>query len=330
MQSILTGDSALVLAVLAFTAFLLLAEGIYLLWRSSKGAEATRLKNRLRSLSASTDRSGQSQVLKLRMLSELPAVERVLQGMPRMRRLDELLLQSGLRWTVSGVLMATLTAFAFGWMLADQVFYLSSLITLGIAAATASLPLLQVLRRRHRRLAAIERQLPDTLDLMTRALRAGHAFPAALKMAGEETAEPIAGEFRTVHDQMNFGVSVQQALTNLSGRVPITDLRYFVVAVLIQRESGGNLTEILTSLSNLIRQRAKLLGRIKVLSSEGRLSAYILCAMPFALAFVLNLANPKFMSVMWTDPLGISMVKYLLLMMAFGALMMRKIVRIRV
>lgn len=330
MQSILAGNNVLVLAVLAFTAFLLMVEGIYLLWRSSRGAEATRLKTRLQALAASTDRSAQSQVLKLRMLSELPAVERVLQQMPRMRRLDGLLLQSGLRWTVSGVLVGMVGGFVVGWVMATQVFYLSTIITLGIALATASLPLLHVLRARSRRLAAIERQLPDTLDLMTRALRAGHAFTAALKMAGEETAEPIAGEFRTVHDQMNFGVSLQQALTNLSERVPITDLRYFVVAVLIQRESGGNLTEILTGLSQLIRQRAKLLARIKVLSSEGRLSAYILCAMPFGLAFVMNLANPEFMSLLWTDPLGISIIKTMLTLMVCGALLMRKIVRIRI
>jgi len=330
MPSILAGNNVFVLAVLAFTAFLLLAEGLYLLWRSSKGAEATRLKKRLGALAGSLDRSSQSHVLKLRMLSELPAFERVLQRVPRMQRLDAMLLQSGLRWTVSGVLLAMAGGFVLGWVLADQLLYFSGLITLGMAMAFGALPLLYVVRARSKRLAAIERQLPDTLDLMTRALRAGHAFTAALKMAGEETSEPIAGEFRTVHDQMNFGVSLQQALTNLSERVPITDLRYFVVAVLIQRESGGNLTEILTGLSHLIRQRAKLLGRIKVLSSEGRLSAYILCAMPFALAFVMNLANPKFMSVLWTDPLGISIVKYMLLMMLFGALMMRKIVRIRI
>ncbi|NUO72421.1 MAG: type II secretion system F family protein [Frateuria sp.] len=330
MQSLFAGNNILVFAILAFTAFLLLTESLYLLWRSSKGAEATRLKSRLQALTASSDRSSQSQVLKLRMLSELPSVERVLRRMPRMRHLDELLLQSGLRWTVSGLLLGTAGAFVAGWIFATQMFYLSTLITLAIAATSAALPTLYVLRGRSRRLAAIQRQLPDTLDLMTRALRAGHAFTTALKMAGEETAEPIAGEFRTVHDQMNFGVSLQQALTNLSERVPITDLRYFVVAVLIQRESGGNLTEILTGLSNLIRQRAKLQARIKVLSSEGRLSAYILCAMPFALAFVMNLVNPEFMSLLWTDPLGISIIKTMLALMVFGALLMRKIVRIRI
>ncbi|MBK0394013.1 type II secretion system F family protein [Ramlibacter algicola] len=326
----LGNNEFLVLVVLAFTATLLLIESLYLLWRSSRGAEATRLKRRLASLAATRDRSGQSQLLKQRMLSELPAFERTLQRMPRMRHLDRMLQQSGLSWTVSGVLLAMVGCTVVGWTLADQLINFSGFLKPAMAAVAGSLPLLYVLRARSRRLATIERQLPDTLDLMTRALRAGHAFTAALKMAGEETAEPIAGEFRTVHDQMNFGVSMHQALTNLSERVQITDLRYFVVAVLIQRESGGNLTEILTGLSSLIRQRAKLLAKVKVLSSEGRLSAWILGLMPFALAFVLNLANPKFMSVLWTDPLGITIVKYMLVLMALGAVLMRKIVRIRV
>ena len=140
---------------------------------------------------------------------------------------------------------------------------------------------------------------------MTRALQAGHAFTSALKMAGEEMVDPVAGEFRTVHDEVNFGVSLEQALTHLSERVPLTDLRYFVVAVLIQRESGGNLTEILGNLSRLIRERLKLLAKIKVLSAENRMSAWILGLMPFFLAGVLYLANPKFMSPLWTDPIGI-------------------------
>ena len=185
-------------------------------------------------------------------------------------------------------------------------------------------------RKRAQRLASIERQLPDTLDLLTRALRAGHAFTAGLKMAGEELSDPIAAEFRTVHDEINFGVSLEQALTNLSERVPLTDMRYFVVAVLIQRDSGGNLTEILGNLSRLIRERAKLLAKVKVLSSEGRMSAWILALLPFALGGAMYLANPKFMGPMFTDPMGITMLKYLLTMMLIGVLVLRRIVRIRV
>jgi tight adherence protein B len=142
--------------------------------------------------------------------------------------------------------------------------------------------------------------------------------------------DPMAAEFRIVHDEVNFGVSLEQALTHLSERVPLADLRYFVVAVLIQRDSGGNLTEILGNLSKLIRERLKLLAKVRVLSSEGRMSAWILGLMPFFLAGVMNLANPGFMSPLWTDPIGISMLKVMLTMMLVGAVVMRRIIRIRV
>jgi tight adherence protein B len=172
--------------------------------------------------------------------------------------------------------------------------------------------------------------LPDALDLVTRALRSGHSFSSGLQMIGEEMAEPIANEFRIVSDEVNFGVSLQQALTNLSERVPLTDLRYFVVAVLVQRDSGGNLTEVLGNLSRLVRERLKLYGKVRVLSSEGRLSAWIVGSMPFALAGVMNLVNPSFMSPLWKDPIGIAIIKYMLILMAFGVLILRKIIKIRV
>jgi tight adherence protein B len=149
-------------------------------------------------------------------------------------------------------------------------------------------------------------------------------------MIGDEMSEPIAGEFRMVADEVGFGVSLQQALTNMSERVPLTDLRYFVVSVLIQRDSGGNLTEVLGNLSRLIRDRLKLLARVRVLSAEGRLSAWILGLMPFALVALLNAFNPEFMSPLWTDPIGITAVKYMLGLMVIGAVILRKIVKIRV
>jgi tight adherence protein B len=187
-----------------------------------------------------------------------------------------------------------------------------------------------VLQARTARLRRIERQLPEALDLICRALRAGHAFPSALKMAGDEMPEPIAGELRIVHDEINYGVSLQQGLTHLSDRVPLTDLRYFVVAVLTQRESGGNLTEILGKLAHLIRERLKLLARVRVLSSEGRMSAWVLGLLPFLLGGAMTLINPEFMRPLWTDPMGHGFLKYMLGSMLVGVLIIRRIVRIRV
>ena len=146
------------------------------------------------------------------------------------------------------------------------------------------------------------------------------------------TLIPFVHEFKksTPLIEINYGTSLQQALNNLGERIPITDLRYFIVAVLIQRESGGNLTEMLSNLSRLIRERLKLHAKIRVLSSEGRMSAWILGLMPFALAALLNFVNPEFMSTLWTDPIGIVILQWLAGLMVIGMLMLRRIVRIRV
>lgn len=330
MEFSTAGNDFLAFSVLVFITVLLLIEGAVSMWRAHKGPEVSRLKRRLQGLAATSDRSAQTRVLKQRLLNETPGLERFLLRLPRLHQFDRFLLQSGLNWTVSGVLLGSLLSGMAAWAVASELAPTAHLLNLVATFAGALLPLAYVNWKRSRRMRHMERQLPDALDLMTRALRAGHAFTSALSMAGNEMPEPIGGEFRIVHDEINFGVSLQQALAHLSERVPLTDLRYFVVAVLIQRDSGGNLTEILTNLSRLLRERAKLIAKIRVLSAEGRLSAWILGLMPFALAAVMNLVNPEFMSLLWTDPIGIAMIQYMLVLMAIGAVIMRKIVRIRV
>jgi tight adherence protein B len=320
----------LVLLVLVFIAFALLVESLYLLWKSHRGERARKLRQRLRSLADAPAQPARAHLLKQRALSDVPAFERALRRIARAHRLERMIRQAGLEWTVSRLLLASIALGLAAAFAMAGVLHQGALFATTAACLLAALPLLYVQRLRRRRLARIEQQLPDALDLITRGLRSGHAFASGLKMAGDELPEPIAGEFRAVHDEVNFGVSLQDALANFSERVPLTDVRYFVVAVLIQRESGGNLTEILGNLSRLIRERLKLLARVRVLSSEGRLSAWILGIMPFALAGVINLVNPQFMSPLWTDPMGIAIVKYMLLLMALGVIVLRKITHIRV
>ncbi|PFH08007.1 tight adherence protein B [Collimonas sp. PA-H2] len=329
LQSI-GGNVFLILSVLVFVAVVLLLEGLFMMWKSYRGPQARKIAKRLQALSASLDKTKQSQLLKQRMLSEIPVFERILLNLPRARRLDRFILQAGLDWTVSKLLLSCLALGVAGCLAMTFLVHQSILLGGAVGVAFAALPLLYVRHKRSRRLTKIEQQLPDVLDLITRALRSGHAFSSGLQMAGEEMAEPIAGEFRIVHDEVNFGVSLQQALTNLSERVPITDLRYFVVAVLIQRDSGGNLTDVLSNLSRLIRERLKLLSRVKVLSSEGRLSAWILGLMPFALGAAMSLLNPDFMAPLWHDPIGIAIIKYMLILMVVGIFVLRKIIKIRV
>jgi tight adherence protein B len=199
-----------------------------------------------------------------------------------------------------------------------------------VALLVGMLPTLYIARLRNKRIKRLEVQLPDAVDMIARALRAGHSFASALGMVGQEIKEPMGPEFRITFEEINYGVAVDEALTNLAMRVPVNDLRYFVIAVLIQRESGGNLAEILDTIGMLVRERLKLYDKIRVLSAEGRLSAWILGLLPFCTAGLILVVNPDFMKVLWTDEMGLKMIGAALINMVLGVLWMRKIIRIRV
>jgi len=312
-----------------FVAVVFAVEGGYLAWNNSKGEEAQRITRRLRAISAGEHGAEISTLLKKHSGAEISALERQLLRLPRVHLLDRVLLQAAyakplghfLLVCLAGAVSGVLLSLAFSWP-----WWLTLLLTVG----GGSVPLLRLLHIRSKRLRAFEQQLPDTLDLMARALRAGHAFSSAIDMVGKETSEPVAGEFRTTFDEINYGISLPDALLNLATRVPSTDLRYFVVAVVLQRETGGNLAELLGNLSALIRARFKLLGAIRVLSAEGRLSAWILGLLPFVTAGVINLINPKFMSILWTDPAGMRLVWSAVGLAIVGIFWMWRIVKIRV
>jgi tight adherence protein B len=313
-----------------FIAVVLFLEGLYLTWNSSKGPEARRIERRLRAMSAS-GRSNEQElsIVKQRLLSEAPMLNRLLLAVPRISTIDRLVMQSGLSISTAEWFGQTVAAAIFGLCM-SLYFGAPTLIALGVSLGLGAMPLLYLLRAKHKRLIRIEQQLPDAIDLIGRALRAGHAFPTAVKMVGEESPDPVAGEFRMLYDEVNYGIAMQDALLNLATRVPSTDLKYLVIAVLIQRETGGNLAELLDNISGIIRARIKLLGTIRVLSAEGKLSAWILSLLPFATALMISFVNPDFMNVLWTDPVGRQMAFGMAGMMLFGIVWMRKIIRIRV
>jgi len=315
--------------ILAFIAVVLFLEGSYLAWNAYKGPEAKRIERRLRAMSAGAHEGEDLSIAKKRLLAETPAWERLLLEIPHIHRLDRLLLQSGLALNVAGFLWLTIMGALAGFILA-AFFGLPLLAIIVAGVAAGALPLFYVLNAKRKRLIAFEQQLPDALDLMGRALRAGHAFSAALKMVGDEMPDPVAGEFRTTFDEINYGINLQDALKNLATRIPSTDLNYFIISVLIQRETGGNLTELLDNISALIRARLKLMGTIRVLAAEGRLSAWILGILPFAVAAMVSIINPAFLSVLWTDPTGLKLVWTMLVLMLVGAYVMRRIIRIHV
>jgi len=318
----------LLFALAVFVAVVLFIEGAYLWWNSNYGPVARRLHRRIEEVAESRI-AKQAKLLKQRNLAESASVERLLASVPRVHGLEGLLVQSRLDLTVAQFLGWTAVLATIGFIVP---LLLNRPLLFGLvgAAVLASLPLLRVLRARTAHIRRVEQQLPDAFDLMGRALRAGHAFPTAVKMVAEEMKDPIGGEFRILFDEMNYGVPQQTALLNLAARTDSTDLSYFVIAVLIQRESGGNLAELLDNVSAIVRARLKLYGHIRTLSAEGRLSAWILGCLPFATAVVINLVNPGFMKVLWEDPAGLNMIYGALFMMVLGVLWMRKIICIRV
>ncbi len=319
-----------IFGTLIFLAVVLLIEGVYLTWNSSKGPDAERIARRVRIMSAGTHGDEQNiSIVKQRLLSASPAMQRILLRVPHVGRLNRLLLQAGLSWSVAKFIGISLLAGLAGFFSCKH-FGLPLLLQAGFTGAALMLPFFHIVRTKAKRLLRIEQQLPDALDLMGRALRAGHAFPTALKLVGDEMANPLAGEFRAVFDEVSFGIAMPDALMNLAARVPSTDLRYFVIAVLIQRETGGNLSELLGSISAIIRDRIKLMGQIRVLSAEGKMSGWVLSLLPFCAALAIQLSNPTYLEVLYTDPAGSKMLAAAGLLMFSGILAMRKIVRIRV
>ncbi|KQQ32661.1 pilus assembly protein TadB [Duganella sp. Leaf126] len=320
-------------AVLLFAAVILAVEGAWLWWSAAHGGGARRIARRLR-LMAERGPGGAERVdiVKRRTYSRRPAIERLLRRIGpwcRLAALDRLLLQAGVQWSVAQFLGWTLLLAAVG-LVAPAVAGLpgmGALLCLGLALA---LPWMVLLRTRRERLTRLEQQLPEAADFFGRALRAGHSFANVMQMVADELPEPIAGEFRAAYEEINYGVSMSEALHNLAQRVPLTDLRYLIIAVLIQRESGGNLAEALGNISRLIRARLKLLAQVRVMSAEGRMSAWILGLLPLVVMLLMSLTNPGYISVLWTDPIGVTLMWYAGAIAAGGVLWMRKLIRIRI
>jgi tight adherence protein B len=318
-------------AVLIFAAAILLFEGAYLWWVDTHGGGARRIARRLRLMSDHPRTAAERiSILKQRRYSHNDELDRMLQIAPATRSLDKLLQQSGVKWTVAQYLAWTL-GLLLGGILFAQMWPLAPLpIRVVVAAFFMAIPNILVRRARRERLLKIELQLPEAADFLARAMRAGHSFNNVLQMAGTELPEPLSGEFRAAHEEINYGVPMHEALTNLAARIPLTDLRYLVIAVLIQREAGGNLAEILGSISSIIRARLKLIAQVRVLSAEGRMSAWVLGLLPFCLIIMMMLTSPDYVRILWTDPTGVRLLWYGAGMLLLGVLWLRKLIHIRI
>ena len=242
--------------------------------------------------------------------------------------LERLVTQSGLKLTVGTLVMTCVLAACTGYFIVKWLTYYTYL---GLMAAPVFgvLPYLFVRMARTRRFDKFEEQFPESIELMARALRAGHAFPTGLQMVAEEIPDPVGAEFKLVYDRQNFGMSMHDALRGLAERVPILDARFFATAVLTQRETGGNLSEVLDNLAAVIRERFKVKRQVRAVTAHGRMTGWILAALPPSLGLILGFISPEHINTMITDPLGIQMLVVGGTMQVIGTLIIRKLVNIR-
>ncbi len=261
------------------------------------------------------------------LLSAIPWINRWLQKFELAPRLRMLLYQANIKWTTGTLLLLCMTCFAFPcylvWLRTGTFFFA---LMVGVVVSLA--PFAFVLFKRSQRFGKFEQELPVALDLMVSALRAGHSFNAALGVASNESPEPVRSEFKLCFDEQNYGLDLGVAMGNMLSRVPLQDLSIVTTAILIQKESGGNLAEVLDKASEVIRERFRLRRQVKVHTAHGRMTGWVITALPPVLLIVLYIINPDNESILWKREVGIKLLRASAAMMVIGWLIIQKIVRV--
>jgi len=316
-----------------FLSIILFVEGAYYCYHQYLNPQSRTLKRRLRGgsgkpqdLHKANETAG---ILRQRKMSDLPWLQDLLVSMKNLGGLEKLLQQANSQMPIGVFFLLSGVLGGGGVMIAILKDY-GLVPAIGFSLVGMALPWLYIKRKRKRRFKEFERQLPEALDLMARALRAGHAFSVGMKMIGDEFPDPIGPEFSRTVEEISFGIDVPQAMGNLNDRVISTDLKFFVTALVVQRETGGNLAEIIEAISRLIRQRFELLGRVKALSAEGRMSGIILFCMPIVMAGVLWFLNEPYIRILIEDEIGRVMAIGAGLIMVVGAYVMKNMCDIKV
>ena len=318
----------ILIALISVASLFFLLTGLRTLVVSLGKSRCARIRERLAAMDRN-DRLPGVDIERKRSLSELSWFNRGLSAFSWAKRLDSVLLQARVKVNVGVFVLAAAFVGLTGFF-AGTVFLHGYVLPLIAGLCFAGLPFAWLRRKWKTRMLRFQRRLPDALDLIARALKAGHAFSQGMRMVADEFEDPIGPEFEKTLDEINFGVAADQALRNLARRVACPDLKFFVVSVNIQRETGGNLAEIVTNIAGLVRERFKLKGRVRVLSAEGRLSAYVLLALPFAIAFIIKLINPDYMDLLFETEQGRVLSTAALGMMCAGAVVIRRMIKIKV
>ena len=319
------------IAVLTFLVVVVLVLGIFVFASGERTQEQVR--KRMSAVHKAEKRGGDVNLgLKLvrdEMMSSVPWMHQLMLRWSWSTKLQDYVLQSGMAVKPAKIVL-TSAVLALGSYLVSMYFLSRFYFALPIAIFAATIPFLVVMFNRRRRLNKFEEYFPEALDLLGRAVRAGHAFTTGLEMISKECPEPLAGEFRTTFEEQNFGLPLRDALLNLAERVPIIDVQFFVTALLIQKETGGNLAEILDGLARVIRDRFRIYREVRVRTAQGRLTAGILIALPIFMACVLGVLNPKYIGVLFTDPAGPIVLGTAATMQLIGSAILWKIIHFEV
>jgi tight adherence protein B len=319
-------STAMLISVLAFVAVTAVIGVLAFVWRDAGGPK---IANRLDVLIGKRKREDSAtDILKRTAFDgdKKSLLEAITPNIPSVHRLFEQADCHIRPSTLFGISIVLAIVAATGSLLANVPWFFAPL----VGAVSFVIPFFWLLNKRRGRLKKFSAQLPDALELVARALRAGHSLGAGMHVVAEEMPDPIASEFGRVYDEQNLGISLEDAMKGMVDRVPNLDLRFFVTSVLIQRTTGGDLAEILDKIGYVIRERYRILGQVKALTAEGRLSGVVLIALPFVLFLVVLHIKPDYVATLWTDPLGIKMAVFALIMQILGAICIKKIVDIKV
>ncbi len=318
----------MLLSTTVFLFFLFLTYAVFLLASRKSDARQARLQQRVAEALQDFGSPDEVTISREDSIGGNPTINRLLSSLDFIKRLDRTIRQADLQITVSRLLVFCFVAGLMAGLAAYTV--VNSLLALLLAMPAAALPILHVARERRKRLLKFNAQLPDTLDLLSRSLAVGHAFSESLRQVALEMPDPIAAEFRIAFEEQKLGLSTKAALDGLTERVPLPDLRLCVTAMHIQRETGGNLAEILEKVSQTIRERFKLMEDFRTMTTSARGSAWILCGLPFVIVFLITAINPEYISVLLHDQRGHYVLAAAAVLQLLGIVTIKKILNIRV
>jgi len=313
-----------------FLSVFFIVQLIYLFWREGRFVEKRRVKRRLLFISAGGKHGEEKlNLYRDRVLRNVGVVEKFMLELPRLAFLDRMLLRASVPLSASAFSFGSLALGLLGFLIGMQ--FMPNLAgSLALGFLFTGIPFLVLRLLEHKTLLRFDEQLPEALDLLARAVRSGHALTSGMEMVAGEMEDPIRSEFAATVDEINLGLSMKEALDNLAARVPSRDLRFFAIAVLIQKETGGNIAEVFDNISRLIRERHQFARQVQALTAEGRLSGWILSLLPIAMFAYIYVVNYDYISLLWREKLGLMMLLVAAILQVIGVLVLRRIVKVEI